>query len=118
MLSKNNTENIYIVHDVYQMLFTVKPHFIAPDSSPNLHTAMKLSSPDFFSCKNPRYNAKLAYPHPPRCQKIKRLKEFTNHNTNTMISTFNYTTIKCNQIQEFQFTLIACKPTCKNNKHL
>ena len=71
MLSKNNTENIYIVHDVYQMLFTVKPHFIAPDSSPNLHTAMKLSSPDFFSCKNPRYNAKLAYPHLPRCQKIK-----------------------------------------------
>jgi hypothetical protein len=27
--------------------------------------------PVFFPCKNPRYNAKLAYHHPPRCQKIK-----------------------------------------------
>ena len=42
-----------------------------PDSSPNSHTAMKLSSPVFFPCKNPRYNTKLAYRQPPRCQKIK-----------------------------------------------
>jgi hypothetical protein len=41
------------------------------DSLPNSHTAMKLSSPVFFPCKNPRYNAKLAYRHPPRWQKIK-----------------------------------------------
>jgi hypothetical protein len=70
MLSKNNTENIYIVHDVYQMLFTVKPHFIAPDSSPNSHIAMKLSSPVYFPCQEPRYNAELAYHHLPRCQKL------------------------------------------------
>ena len=53
---------------------TVKPCFIAPpptESSPNSHITMKLSSPVFFPCKKPRYNAKLAYRHPPRCQKIK-----------------------------------------------
>jgi hypothetical protein len=27
-----------------------------------------------------------------------QLKEFTNHKTNTMVSTFNETTINCNQI--------------------
>ena len=42
-----------------------------PTPSPNSHTAMKLSSLVFFPCKNPRYNAKLAYRHPPRCQMIK-----------------------------------------------
>ena len=44
------------------------------------------------------------------------IKEFTNHKTNTMGSTFNYTTIDCNQmlVQELQFTLIACNSTCKN----
>jgi hypothetical protein len=33
-----------------------------------------------------------------------------------MGSTFNYTTIDCNQmlVQELQFTLIACNSTCKN----
>jgi hypothetical protein len=46
-----------------------------------------------------------------------QLKEFTNHKTNTMVSTFNYITINCNQwlIQELQFTLITVKitNTCK-----
>ena len=41
---------------VFPEFNTVKPCFIAPDSSPNSHTAMKLSSPVFFPCKNPRYN--------------------------------------------------------------
>jgi len=46
----------------------------------------------------------------------RQLKEFTNHKTNTMVATFNYTTIDCNQmfVQELQFTLIACNFTRKN----
>jgi len=60
---KNKTINFY--------RYTVKPCFIAPDSSPNSHIAMKLSSPVFFPCKKPRCNAKFTYRHPPRCQKIK-----------------------------------------------
>ena len=48
---------------------TVKPCFIPPDSSPNSHIAMKLSCPVFFPCNKPRYNDKLAYRNPPRCQR-------------------------------------------------
>jgi len=43
-----------------------------------------------------------------------QLNEYTNYKNNTMVSTFNKTTINCNQIvQELQFTLLACKSTCK-----
>jgi hypothetical protein len=38
-----------------------------------------------------------------------QLKEITNYKTNTMVSTFNYITINCNQMVDTR-TSIACKP--------
>jgi len=44
-----------------------------------------------------------------------QLKVFTNFKTNTMVSTFNIT----QQLTVIRLlTLIACKFTCKNIKHL
>ena len=52
-------------------LYSKTLFYCPPDSSANSHIAMKLSSSIFFPCKKSHYNAKLAYRHPPRCQKIK-----------------------------------------------